>query len=242
MIKCFCLLLQREKAVIHFPQLYRPALLLQRWHVYFQFYAHLSPSVPKLLRARCVPDSPDMENTGWTWHPVLSALWGLRFSLVSSCQSVGDESLKRSLKKVASYICLVSRRSCFFFFPSPSFFCAAVAIRVERLGIVFCFLRQLERVTGCLAIGPAGKEADGSILMSPCLLGRDIREQVEKDLQTHTHTHTQTELYMHARADALTNISQQIQYAVTHVCVESSNTHFSIYIGGFHLTLLSTDT
>lgn len=68
-----------------------------------------------------------------------------------------------------------------------------VAVRLERLGIIFSIPRQLERVTGCLAIGPAGGDADGSILMSPRLLGRDVREQVEEDLLTHTeHIYTYT--------------------------------------------------
>lgn len=70
----------------------------------------------------------------------------------------------------------------FFAFSHPSFLCIAVAIFLERPRTVFSIPRQLERVTGRLVIRPEGgeRDADGSILMSPCLLGTDVGKASEE--------------------------------------------------------------
>lgn len=66
------------------------------------------------------------------------------------------------------------------------------------------------------------EDADGSILMSPRLLGRDMSEQVETDLltyRTYIHTHTDAHIYR----------NQCIQSHASTVCVEGTYTHL------FHL-------
>lgn len=132
------------------------AALPWQWHVYFEFYGLC---VPRLLRTCCVWQS---------WHGVQPDILSEQSGFLRSAPSVsGDESLKTSgLKKAPSYICLVSRRSCSFSVLHS--FVLRLPFVLERLGTVFSIPRQLERVTGCSAIGPTGgEEADGSILTSP---------------------------------------------------------------------------
>lgn len=113
--------------------------------------------------ACCEPaasDGPDTESN-------LTSCLNCQDSFAQPLSVAGDESLKTSgLNKAPSYICLVSRRSCSF--SGLHSFVLRSPIVLERLGTVFSIPRQLERVTGCSAIGPTGgEEADGSILTSP---------------------------------------------------------------------------
>lgn len=126
-----------------------------------------------------------------------------------------------SLKKAASYICFVSCRSCFFV--RPSFFCIAVAIRTERLGIVFSIPRQLERVTGCLAIGPAGEKQMVQFSCHPVCLAE---MSGSKWRRVYSHILNICCIYMCMQMHTQIGFNA---YAVTHVCVESFRTHF------FHL-------
>lgn len=151
-----------------------------------------------------------------------ATLSGLCFEEAGTAESVSEKKLRRvaSEKSTILHLPLLTSLS---FFLHPSSFRIVVAFRLERLGIIFSIPRQLERVTGCLAIGPAGGDADGSILMSPRLLGRDVREQVEEDLLTHTehiyiHTYTYTYRCTHKIGSSA--------YTVMHVCVGSFHTHF----------------
>lgn len=130
-----------------------------------------------------------------------------------------------SLKKVPSYICVVSRRSCFF--PHPSFLCIAVAIRLERLWIVFSIPRQLERVTGCLAIGPAGETQMVQFSCHPVCLAETSRSKWRR-----IYSHTEHRQYIHTHTDAHTN---RIQCLHSHACMcgELSHTFFPFTLQAF---------
>ena len=108
----------------------------------------------------------------------------------------------------------------------PSFLlyrgCRSVGTSPDRL---FPFADSCSQLL--LAARRSGGDTDGSILMSPCLLGRDVGEQVEKDLytQTHTQTHTDTQrehtVYTHTHTN-------RIPYKHSHACMcgELSHTFF----------------
>lgn len=163
--------------------------------------AHLiSLHVSQLLWACCVSDSPDMEASQEHGLNLLSWLFCVLKRPLEVCfgqHSHWKEVKTGSLEKVPSYICLVSRRSPFSF--HPSFFCIAVAIRLERLGIVFSISRQLERVTGCLAIGPAGRHRWFNSHVTPSAW--QSRQGASGEGFTHRHwTYTYTYRCIHSHA------------------------------------------
>lgn len=203
MMKSFCSA-DKEKNIFNFPNPFCPSQLMQftaaeTMTCFFSILwplSRLTHHFFHLLWACCVSDSRDTENTGQTYH---SAFSGVMFSLVSSCQFVIHWKGAKWAARRKSCICLISCHSCFF--SGPSFFCTAVAIRFGTPRDLL-FHSQAAGASYWLLGDRSGgrKEADGSIPMSPCLLGRDVREQVEKDLLTHN----ENILYIHAHADALT--------------------------------------
>lgn len=228
MMKSFCSA-DKENNIFNFPNPFVPlssckSLLLKQWHDFSQFYGLYLISLT-ISPTYC---EPAVFLTVVTWRtqvrPAIQPLvelclfWSALANLWFTERRLNGQ-LGESLASASSHVTLV-------FFPGPSFFCTAVAIRFGTPRDLL-FHSQAAGASYWLLGDRSGrrKEADGSIPMSPCLLGRDVREQVEKDLLTHN----ENILYIHAHANALTTGIQCTQI-------------FSIYIGGLQLTLLSRNT
>lgn len=140
--------------------------------------------------------------------------------------SHGEDVKTSSLKKVPSYICLVSRRSPSFSVPHS--FVSRLPFVWNVSGSSFPFPDSWSELLAAWRSGQRGeRDADGSILMSPCLLGRDVAEQVERDLLTHTHTE---DVYMHIHTR-----TNRIQRIHSHACMcgELSHTFFPFTLEAF---------
>lgn len=122
-----------------------------------------------------------------------------------------------------------------FFFLHPSYFSIAVAVRLERLGVVFSIPRQLERVTGCLAIGPAGETQMVQFSCHPVCLAEMSRSKWRR-IYSHTHTHRTHCAYTSTYRSTHRQDPVHAQSRM-YVCKALTHTHF------FHLHWrLSPDT
>lgn len=107
------------------------------------------------------------------------------YSWVRRWEGVKTSSLKKSTILHMQRLTLLS------FLLHPSFFCIAVAIGLEHLGIVFSIPRQLERVTGCLAIRSAGETQMVQFSCHPVCLAETSGSKWRRIYSnTHIHTHT----------------------------------------------------
>lgn len=98
----------------------------------------------------------------------------------------------------------------------PSFFRIAVAIGLEHLRIVFSIPRQLERVTGCLAIRSAGETQMVQFSCHPVCLAETSGSKWRR-IYSNTHIHTHTDEH---------TSSIKCIHSHAYVCVESFRTHF----------------
>lgn len=141
-------------------------------------------------------------------------VFGLESPAVNHWKGNSDAQRKSHLTSASSHITLI-------FILHPSFFCDDVAIHSSgSLGRLLD--SQTAGVSYCLAGDWAsGGDADGSILMSPCLLGTDAGQQVERDLLTH-------------RIYTVYTYTKKIQWVCSHACV-SAFTHICFHLHSWFL-------